>query len=90
MNSRERVLNLSEGKPADRPPAMPITMMWSVNLIGANCHDYATRAQIQAAGQCAAAGQLGFDQVSVIFAGAGCEVPRHSPAENVRCFDHVV
>jgi len=66
MNSRERVLNLIEGKPVDRPPAMPITMMWSADLIGANYHDYATRAPIQAAGQCAAARQFGFDQVSVI------------------------
>jgi MtaA/CmuA family methyltransferase len=66
MTSRERVLNLIEGKPVDRPPAMPITMMWSADLIGANYHDYATRAQIQAAAQCAAAGQFGFDHVSVI------------------------
>ncbi|MGA2544060.1 MAG: uroporphyrinogen decarboxylase family protein [Verrucomicrobiota bacterium] len=66
MNSRERVLNLIEGKPVDRPPAMPITMMWSADLIGVNYHDYATRAQIQAAAQCAAAGQFGFDHVSVI------------------------
>jgi MtaA/CmuA family methyltransferase len=66
MNSRERVLNLIGGKPVDRPPAMPITMMWSADLIGANYHDYATRAQIQAAGQCAAASQFGFDHVSVI------------------------
>ena len=66
MNSRERVLNLIEGKPVDRPPAMPITMMWAADLIGAKYHDYATRAEIQAAGQAAAAGQFGFDHVSVI------------------------
>jgi MtaA/CmuA family methyltransferase len=66
MNSRERVLNVIAGKPADRPPAMPITMMWAADLIGAKYHDYATRAEVQAAGQCAAAGQFGFDQVSVI------------------------
>jgi MtaA/CmuA family methyltransferase len=66
MNSRDRVLNLIEGKPVDRPPAMPITMMWAADLIGAKYHDYATRAEIQAAAQCAAAGQFGFDHVSVI------------------------
>jgi MtaA/CmuA family methyltransferase len=66
MNSRERVVRLIEGKPVDRPPVMPITMMWSADLIGANYHDYATRAEIQAAGQTAAAGRFGFDHVSVI------------------------
>lgn len=66
MNSRERVMNLIEGKSVDRPPAMPITMMWAADLVGAKYHDYATRAEVQAAGQCAAAGQFGFDHVSVI------------------------
>jgi MtaA/CmuA family methyltransferase len=66
MTSRERVLNLIEGKPVDRSPAMPITMMWAADLIGAKYHDYATRAEIQAAAQCAVARQFGFDHVSVI------------------------
>src|ERR1017187_8133007 len=66
MTSRERVLTLLAGKPVDHPPAMPITMMWAADLIGAKYHDYATRAAIQAAAQCAAARQFGFDQVSVI------------------------
>jgi len=66
MNSKERVLNLIEGKPVDRPPAMPITMQWAADLIGANYHDYATRAEIQSAAQCEAAGRFGFDHVSVI------------------------
>jgi MtaA/CmuA family methyltransferase len=66
MNSRERVLNLIDGQPVDQPPAMPITMMWAADLIGAKYHDYATRAEVQAAAQCAAATQFGFDQVSVI------------------------
>lgn len=66
MNSRERVLNLIAGKPVDRPPAMAITMMWAADLIGAKYHDYATRAEIQAAGQIAASRQFGFDHVSVI------------------------
>ena len=66
MKPRERVLNLLAGQPVDRPPAMPITMMWAADLVGAKYHDYATRAEIQAAGQCAAARQFGFDHVSVI------------------------
>ncbi len=66
MTSRERVLNLIDGKPVDRPPSMPITMMWAADLVGAKYHDYATRAEIQAAGQHAVAMQFGFDHVSVI------------------------
>jgi len=66
MTARERILTLLEGKPVDRPPAMPITMMWAADLIGAKYHDYATRAEIQAAGQVTAATQFGFDHVSVI------------------------
>ncbi len=66
MNSRERVFALLDGKPVDRPPAMPVTMMWAADLIGVNYHDYATRAEVQAAGQMAAARLFGFDHVSVI------------------------
>jgi MtaA/CmuA family methyltransferase len=66
MTSRERVLALLAGKPVDRPPAMPITMMWAADLIGAKYHDYATRAKIQVTAQCAAARQFNFDHVSVI------------------------
>jgi len=66
MTSRERVLNLLEGKSVDRPPAMPITMMWAADGIGANYHDYATCAETQAAGQCAVARDFGLDHVSVI------------------------
>jgi MtaA/CmuA family methyltransferase len=66
MNSRERVLALLEGKAVDRPPAMPVTMMWAADLVGATYHDYATRAEVQVAGQMAAARLFGFDHVSVI------------------------
>ena len=66
MNSRERILTLLAGQPVDRPAAMPITMMWAADLVGAKYHDYATRAEIQAAAQCTAARQFGFDHVSVI------------------------
>lgn len=66
MRPRERVLNLLAGRSIDRPPAMPITMMWAADLIGANYRDYATRAAVQVAAQCAAARTYGFDHVSVI------------------------
>jgi MtaA/CmuA family methyltransferase len=66
MTSRERILNLLDGKPVDRPPAMPITMMWAADAIGAKYHDYATCAQTQAAGQCAVASDFGIDHVSAI------------------------
>src|ERR1017187_10302730 len=72
MTARERILTLLEGKPVDRPPAMPITMMWAADLIGAKYHDYATRAEVQAASQIAVATQFGFDHVSVI-SDPGCE-----------------
>ena len=38
--------------------------MWAADLIGAKYHAYATRAEIQAAGQIAAARHFGFDHVS--------------------------
>lgn len=66
ITSRERVLNLLAGKPVDRPPAMPITMMWAADLFGAKYHDYATRAEVQAAAQCVAARRFKFDHVSVV------------------------
>jgi MtaA/CmuA family methyltransferase len=72
MKSRERVLALLEGKPIDRAPAMPVTMMWAADLIGAKYGDYATRAEIQATGQIAAARLFGFDHVSAI-SDPGCE-----------------
>lgn len=66
MLPRERVLALLAGHSVDRPPAMPITMMWAADLAGVKYLDYATRAEIQAAAQCLVARQFGFDQVSVI------------------------
>jgi uroporphyrinogen-III decarboxylase len=46
ITSRERILTLLVGKPVDRPPAMPITMMWAADLIGAKYHT-AQRAPVQ-------------------------------------------
>lgn len=66
MTSRERILSVLAGQPVDRPPALPITMMWAADLVGATYREYATQAAVQAAGQLAAANQFGFDHVSVI------------------------
>lgn len=66
MKPRDRVLALLQGQSPDRPPAMPITMMWAADRIGANYRDYATRADVQAGGQAAVAREFGFDHVSVI------------------------
>ncbi len=72
MTGRERIFATLAGQPVDRFAAMPITMMWAADLVGAKYRDYATRAEIQAAGQCAAARQFGIDHVSVI-SDPGCE-----------------
>ena len=66
MTSRDRLHALLEGRPTDRPPCLPITMMWASDLIGSPYLDYATRADVQAAGQFEAATRFGFDYVSVI------------------------
>ncbi len=66
MLPRERLLAFLAGQPVDVRPAVPITMMWAADRIGARYHDYATRAEVMAAGQLAVARQFGADQVSVI------------------------
>ena len=42
MNSRERVLAHLQGKPVDRLPLMPITMMFAADQSGAKYGKYAT------------------------------------------------
>jgi MtaA/CmuA family methyltransferase len=64
MKSRERVLSLIAGQPVDRPPAMPLIMMWAADLIGVKYHDYATRAEVLAKAQCALARQFNIDCVT--------------------------
>ena len=66
MLPRERLLAFLAGQPVDVRPALPITMMWAADQVGARYHDYATRAEVMAAGQLAVARQFGADQVSVI------------------------
>jgi MtaA/CmuA family methyltransferase len=66
MTPRERLLAFLDHQPVDARPALPITMMWAADQIGARYHDYATRAEVMAAGQIAVARRFGADQVSVI------------------------
>lgn len=66
MNSRERVLAHLEGRPVDRLPLMPITMMFAADLIGAKYRDYCTDFEVLAAGQMRVAEQFGFDYVNTM------------------------
>jgi len=66
MPSRERVFAMLEGGAADCLPAMPITMMFAADLIGAKYYDYATKSSVLAEGQIRVAEKFGVDHVSVI------------------------
>ncbi|MCL5744739.1 MAG: uroporphyrinogen decarboxylase family protein [Acidobacteria bacterium] len=66
MNSRERVFNMIEGRPADRLPAMPITMMFAADLIGVRYREYASDYRALARGQMAVAELFELDYVSCI------------------------
>jgi uroporphyrinogen-III decarboxylase len=66
MNSRERVCAMLEGRSPDCLPAMPITMMFAADQVGAKYYDYATNCRVQAEGQIRMAERFGVDQVSVI------------------------
>jgi MtaA/CmuA family methyltransferase len=66
MNSRERVCAMLEGRSPDCLPAMPITMMFAADQVGAKYYDYATNCRVQAEGQIHMAERFGVDQVSVI------------------------
>ena len=66
MNSRERILAVLEGRPVDSLPAMPITMMFAADQIGAKYLDYATDYRVLAEGQICVAERFGIDHVSAI------------------------
>jgi MtaA/CmuA family methyltransferase len=66
MNGRERVLALIEGRPVDRLPFMPITMMFAAGQIGVPYREYVTDYRVLAEGQMRTAERFGFDYVSVI------------------------
>ncbi len=66
MNGRERILALLEGRPIDRLPLMPITMMFAADRIGAKYLDYSTNYRIQVEGQIRVAEDFEFDYVNTM------------------------
>jgi MtaA/CmuA family methyltransferase len=66
MNSRDRVFALIEGRPVDRIPLMPITMMFAADQIGVKYLQYATDYRLLVEGQIRTAERFGFDFVSCI------------------------
>ena len=66
MNGRERVLALLEGRPVDRLPLMPITMMFAADQMGAKYLQYVTDYRVMAEAQLRTAERFDIDLVSVI------------------------
>lgn len=66
MNGYERVRAMLQGEPVDRPPLMPITMMFAADQIGALYRQYASDHRVLVDAQIATAERFGFDYVSVI------------------------
>ncbi len=66
MNSRERVLAHLEGRPVDRLPLMPITMMFAARQTGARYRDYCTDYRVLAEAQMRTAEQFDFDYVNTM------------------------
>jgi MtaA/CmuA family methyltransferase len=66
MTSRERVFAHLEGRPVDRLPLMPITMMFACVQIGARYRDYCTDYRVLVEGQLRTAEAYGFDYVNTM------------------------
>jgi MtaA/CmuA family methyltransferase len=66
MTSRERVLAHLAGRPVDRLPVMPITMMFACQRIGARYRDYCTDYRVLVEGQVRTAQEFGFDYVNTM------------------------
>ena len=66
MNSRERILAHLEGRPVDRLPLMPITMMFAAKQTGALYRDYCTDYHVLAEAQIRTAEMFGFDYVNTM------------------------
>jgi MtaA/CmuA family methyltransferase len=66
MTSLERVLAHLAGKPVDRLPLMPITMMFACAQIGARYRDYCTDYRVLVEGQIRTAEAFGFDYVNTM------------------------
>jgi MtaA/CmuA family methyltransferase len=66
MNSRDRVFALLDGRPVDRIPLMPITMMFAADQIGVKYLQYETDYRVLVEGQIHTAERFGLDFVSCI------------------------
>jgi len=66
MNSRERVLAMIEGRPVDRLPFMPITMMFAARQAGVKYRDYVRDYRVLVDAQLRVAEKFDIDHVSAI------------------------
>lgn len=66
MTGRERILAHLEGRPVDRLPLMPITMMFAADLAGVRYRDYVSDHRKLVEAQIRVAETFDFDHVSVI------------------------
>src|SRR5512136_1609701 len=66
MTSRERVLAHLAGRPVDRLPLMPITMMFACAQVGARYRDYCTDYRVLVQAQIHTAESFGFDYVNTM------------------------
>jgi MtaA/CmuA family methyltransferase len=66
MTGRERILTHLDGRPVDRLPFMPITMMFACDRIGAQYRNYATDFEVLVQGQTATANEFDFDYVNTM------------------------
>ncbi len=66
MTGRERVLAHLEGRPVDRLPLMPITMMFACDFIGEKYYDYCTDYHVLVEGQIRTAEEFDFDYVNTM------------------------
>ena len=66
MNSYDRILAVLEGRPVDRLPRMPITMMFAADVLGVPYGRYATDYRAMVEAQLRTAEAFDFDYVSCI------------------------
>jgi MtaA/CmuA family methyltransferase len=66
MTGRERVIAMMEGRPVDRLPFMPITMMFAADRIGAKYSRYAKDHRVMVEAQLRVAEEFDIDHVSAI------------------------
>lgn len=66
MTGRERVIAMMEGRPTDRLPFMPITMMFAADRIGEKYSRYARDHRVMAEAQLRVAEEFDIDTVSTI------------------------